>query len=106
MLRLSVCLVWTVKLIWDWDSECVHKDGSEGDTPLQGPGAESFLGGSCHFLLRFSRDPAASRLSWGPGSLRGKSEAWSSLAPKESWRTSSSGVALFFQEAVDGLESE
>lgn len=102
MLSLSVRLVWTVKLIWDWGSEWVHQDGSESDTPLQGPGAGSSLGRSCHFLLRFSRDPAASWLS-GVLVLSGGSQR-----PRAAWHLRRargppcSGFALFFKEADDG----
>lgn len=93
MLSLSVRLVWTVKLIWDWDSEWVHKDGSkllgwELSFPsqiLQGP--------SCLLAQRTSRVLVPSG-----GSQR----------PRAAWHLRRargppcSGFALYFKEADDG----
>lgn len=41
MLSLKCSSSLDSQLIWDWDSEWVLKNGSEGETPLQGPGAGS-----------------------------------------------------------------
>lgn len=70
--------------------------------PCKAPGQEVPKGGKCHFLLRFSRDPAAFCLS---GVL---------VLPRGSWRPSAawclrrvgeppcSEAAPFFSEADDG----